>query len=29
VIEVERTVNASGTVGLGAYQLSAGSPLAG
>jgi hypothetical protein len=29
VIELERTVNASGTVGLGSYQLSVGSPLAG
>ena len=29
VIEVERTVSASGTVGLGTYQLSVGSPLAG
>jgi hypothetical protein len=29
VIELERTVSASGTVGLGRYQLSVGSPLAG
>jgi hypothetical protein len=29
VAEVERTVSASGTVGLGRYQLSVGSPLAG
>src|SRR6266516_4406136 len=29
VVEVERTVSASGTVGLGRYQLSVGSPLAG
>ncbi len=29
VIEVERTVSASGTVGLGRYQISVGSPLAG
>jgi len=29
VVEVERTVSAAGTVGLGRYQLSVGSPLAG